>query len=244
MTLVEELHAALADSPADLSGPELLPARLARAAARVLPVDGAGISLYFAGDRRLPVGASDPVAAEVERLQFTVGEGPCLSAHAEGRAVVADEATIATRWPGFHDALVGRTPVRGTIAIPLPGGLRGIGVLDLYVVPPGDVGALGLRDVLAVADEIAATLEAQSREDRRGGGAPAWVDAPGTGRRAVVWQALGYVNAGLELDSPDALAILRAHAYTADRDLDEVAGDVVDGRIPLERLALERDPSQ
>jgi hypothetical protein len=244
VTLVEQLRDALSELPAELSGPELLPTRLARAAARVLPVDGAGISLFFADDRRLPLGASDPVAGEVERLQFTVGEGPCLSAHAEGRPVVADERSLATRWPAFHDALLSRTPVRGTISLPLSGGLHGIGALDLYVVPPRDVGALSLRDALAVADEITAALQAQSRADRRTGGVPAWVDAPATDRRAIVWQALGYVNAGLGLDSEDALAVLRAHAYATGVDLDEVAGEVVGGRLPLERLALESDTTQ
>ncbi|WP_029431507.1 hypothetical protein [Blastococcus sp. URHD0036] len=244
MTLAEQLRDALTESAAELSAPELLPTRLARAAARVLPVDGAGISLFFAHDRRLPLGASDPVAGEVERLQFTIGEGPCLAAHAEGRPVVADKGSIATRWPAFYDALVARTPVRGSISLPLGGGLGGIGALDLYIVPPRGVGDLGLQDALAVADEVAATLEAQSRATQRSGDAPAWVDAPATERRAIVWQAMGYLNAGLRMDSEDALAVLRAYAYAEGGDLDDVALEVVEGRLPLERLALESDTPQ
>jgi hypothetical protein len=76
VTLVEDFHIALAASAVDLPGPELLPERLARACALVLPVDGAGISLFFASDRRLPLGASDPVSAEAERLQFTQARVP------------------------------------------------------------------------------------------------------------------------------------------------------------------------
>jgi hypothetical protein len=57
-------------------------------------VDGAGISLFFASDRRLPLGASDPDTAEAERLQFTVGEGPCLTSYVTGEPVLADEATM------------------------------------------------------------------------------------------------------------------------------------------------------
>src|SRR5207302_10816761 len=41
-----------------LSGPELLPERLARAAARMLPVDGAGLSLVAPGAERIPLGGS------------------------------------------------------------------------------------------------------------------------------------------------------------------------------------------
>lgn len=38
-------------------------------------------------------------AAAVEELQFTLGEGPGVDAHAEGRAVLADDlAVYASRW--------------------------------------------------------------------------------------------------------------------------------------------------
>jgi len=39
VTLVEDFHTALAASALDVPGPELLPERLARACAQVLPVD-------------------------------------------------------------------------------------------------------------------------------------------------------------------------------------------------------------
>src|SRR3954465_839019 len=102
MSLVEDLRIALTASAVDLPGPELLPERLARACARVLPVDGAGISLFFASDRRLPLGASAPASAEAERPQFTVGEGPCLSSHATGDIVIADEETMRSTWPAYY----------------------------------------------------------------------------------------------------------------------------------------------
>jgi len=59
-----------------LDGPELLPTRLSRAITKMLPVDGAGISLSGVDGRRIPLGASSEDAAVAERLQFTVGAGP------------------------------------------------------------------------------------------------------------------------------------------------------------------------
>src|SRR4051794_10539556 len=59
--------------------PDLLPVRLARAAADVLGADGAGISFYE-DDFRVPLGASDEMTTLAERLQFTQGQGPCLDA--------------------------------------------------------------------------------------------------------------------------------------------------------------------
>ena len=46
MTLAERFAPALARSSPDLPGAALLPERLARACAEVLPVDGAEISLF------------------------------------------------------------------------------------------------------------------------------------------------------------------------------------------------------
>jgi hypothetical protein len=240
LSLVEDFRIALAASAVDFPDPELLPVRLARACARVLPVDGASISLFFATGRRLPLGASSVEAGEAERLQFTVGEGPCLSAHAEGRPIVADEATIRTRWPAFYDALVAHTPIRGTISLPLEDDLRGIGALDLYVSPPSEVSSLSLHDALVVGREVADTFRAESGTSRRDGG-PAWIGAPAAEERAIVWQAMGFVNAGLGVSSEDALAILRAHAYAEGQALDELAGQVVGREVPLERLGFDQD---
>ena len=238
MDLAQEFAAQVTAAERDLPGAELLPDRLARACAAVLPVDGVGLSVYFSADRRLPLGASDPTAATAERLQFTVGEGPCLTAHATGMPVLADEAELQARWPGYHDVLVSHTPVRGVISLPLHGGLEDVGALDLYLNAPGDIRVLGLADSLtvtaALSDAFAAAMAAEPHTEE----GPAWLDAPGAGRRAQVWQAVGFVNMGLELPSPDALALLRAYAYGHDEELDDVAEGVLERRLTLAELAM------
>jgi hypothetical protein len=244
VTILERFAAALAASVADLPGPELLPERLARASAQVLPVDGAGISLFFASGRRLPLGASDESSAEAERLQFTVGEGPCLSSHASGQPVLADEASIRSRWPAFYGVLVDRTRVRGIISLPLVDELRGFGALDLYLAPPNGVGSVALADALEVTGEVVARFRVMSRPSSRGSDGPAWLDAPAAERRSLVWQAMGFVNSGLRVTSADALALLRAHAYSSGRDLDDLAAHVVNGDVPLEQLAFDRFESR
>jgi hypothetical protein len=240
VTLVQDFHVALAALAAEFPGSELLPERLARACAQVLPVDGAGISLFFASDRRLPLGASDAASAEAERLQFTAGEGPCLTSHATGDVVLADAATLRARWPGYNDALVARTPIRGSLSLPLRDELRGIGALDLYAVPPREVGSLILDDALTMAAQVAAALQQQGRQDRTSpSGGPAWLDAPAAERRSRVWQAIGFVNSALGVPSPDALALLRAHAYADGQSLDDLAGQVLSRQVPIEALALD-----
>jgi hypothetical protein len=67
------------------------------------------------------------------------------------------------------------------------------------------------------------------------------LDAPAAEQRSRVWQAIGFVNASLELPSPDALAILRAHAYAAGTSLDELADQVLSRQVPVDELALDSD---
>jgi hypothetical protein len=242
VTLVEDFHLALAALAAEFPGSELLPERLARASAQVLPVDGAGISLFFSSDRRLPLGASDPASAEAERLQFTAGEGPCLTSHATGAVVLADTATLRARWPAYYDALAARTPIRGSLSLPLRHELSGIGALDLYVVSPHGVASVRVDDALAVAGQVAAVLQVRSRQDRvSSSGGPAWLDAPAAERRSTVWQAIGFVNSALGVPSPDALALLRAHAYAEGQSLDDLAAQVLSRQVPVEELALDSD---
>ncbi|MGX5654606.1 GAF domain-containing protein [Geodermatophilus nigrescens] len=239
MPLIDAFHIAVLGLEVELPGPELLPERLARAVTGVLPVDGAGISLFFADDQRLPLGASSPAASTAERLQFTTGEGPCLSAHAEGRPLVADESELRSRWPAFYDELVAHTPIRGTISLPLEDDLRGIGALDLYTMPPNDVTTRRLADALRIGAEVAAAFRWADRPEGAEDDGPAWLDAPAAGRRSAVWEAMGVVNSGLGVSSTDALALLRARAYADGDDLDALAGRIVRQEVPVDRLVLD-----
>ena len=225
----------------DLPGPELLPVRLSRAVAELLPVDGAGLSVFFAADRRLPLGGSDPTSDTAERLQFTVGEGPCLTAHAEGRPLVADERELRSRWPSFYDSLAARTPIRGIVSLPLDGGMAGVGALDLYLEAAHDVRGVSLADALAVTSAVSDTFTAAMAAEPHTEDGPAWLDAPGAGRRSRVWQAIGFVSVGLDLSGPDSLALLRAHAYGTDDDLDALSAAVLERRVALAELAPDTE---
>jgi hypothetical protein len=158
--------------------------------------------------------------------------------------VLADEAGLRSRWPGYYDGLVGRTPIRGSISLPLRDELRGIGALDLYLVPPRDIGSLSLRDALRVSEQVAAVLRAPSRQHGVESDGPAWLDSPAAERRSTVWQAIGFVNSALGIPSPDALALLRAHAYAEGQSLDELARQVLDRVVLVDVLALDSGDSR
>ena len=226
----ERFDVALASSPPDLTGPDLLPARLARACAAALGIDGAGLSLHV-GVLRTPIGASDAQTAHAERLQFTVGDGPCLRAHDEGGVIAFSLEDIARNWPQLWASLLNDTSYRGVLSVPLPAPMGPLVVLDLYVRDPATLTSLNRGDLQAVAQattqELALTVTGPEFPDD----GSSWLDGPDAQRRANVWQAMGLVGISFGLDAADAIATMRASAISAGRVVDEVAEDIVAGRL-------------
>lgn len=243
MTLEERFDAACATEVAWHPELELLPVRLSRACVAVLSVAGAGISALAGSDLRLPIGASDETASYVERLQFTYGDGPCLRAFGGDTPVTYPAPEIARLWPEFHRNLTSLTPYRAVMSLPLRGPDGGIGAVDLYLLEPAGLTGSGPEEAAAVAARMGRALteaaiftaEAQSARPAvvRGvaGSAPA-------AARIQVWRAMGLMNLTLELSAPDALAVLRARAYSTDRLVDELADDIVAGRLDPKALRL------
>ena len=132
-----------------------LAGEICRACTQCLDVHGAAISLLPATHSRETLSATDPTAATVEDLQFTMGEGACVEAALSGRAVlVADihDPALTTRWPMFAAAVAEQTSVRALFALPLQMGTINFGALDLYRFTPGPLRGNELRDVTAAAD--------------------------------------------------------------------------------------------
>ncbi|MFD2090790.1 GAF domain-containing protein [Blastococcus deserti] len=233
MTIAGRFEAALVEEAApDLSGPELLPVRLARACARTLRVDDAGLSLLDPDDYRVPLGASSDEAAAAERLQFTVGAGPCTAAQQTRQPVFAVEEELRRRWPAFTDLLFRATSYRAVVALPLPSALAGAGAIDLYFRRPDDVPALDVFEALAVGELVSSALsEAAVWSSGSPAEGPAWLQGPAPRRRATVWEAVGKVSVDLEVGIPAALDLLRACAYAGGRTTEDVAADLLAGRL-------------
>ncbi|MGY1604929.1 GAF domain-containing protein [Geodermatophilus sp. SYSU D00815] len=211
-------------------GPELLPVRLARACARMLPVDGAGISLSGPGGQRIPLGASSEHAALAERLQFTVGAGPCMSAQESRQPVFALHQDLRRRWPAFTDLLAERTPYCAVIALPLREAIAGLGAIDLYLVRDDGVAEVDVFEAMAVGDLVTSALSEtavwSTWEPARG---PDWLHGPSAERRSLVWEAMGSVALAVSVPQEVALDLLRGTAYGSGRTVDDVAADVVAG---------------
>jgi hypothetical protein len=233
VTIAAHFEAAIAEvTEPGLEGPELLPVRLARACARMLPIDGAGISLVDGAQQRVPLGASSESATDAERLQFTVGEGPCTTAQNTRMPVFAVEEDLRRRWPVFSDLLIGDTPYRAVVALPLQPALAGAGAIDLYFEQSEGVLALDVFEALAVGELVTSALsEAAVWSTWSPAEGPAWLHGPVPQRRAAVWEALGKLSVDLELNTPAALALMRSYAYATGQSVDDVAAELLAGRL-------------
>lgn len=231
MNIGDEFWAAVSAAERDpaMTGPHLLGSRLALAATQVLGAQAAGLSVSSRDLLvRVPLGASNLDAGAAERLQFTAGEGPCLDAHALSEPIMASAAVIDRAWPIFARQLQAHTPFRSVFAVPLPG----IGALDVYFTDPAGSGTVDVVVASFVAQQIQVAL---AHTDL-----PAVLADPtvtsAQRRRAQVPIAMGMIMVTLALSPAEALAVLRARAFTAERTVEELAHDVVSGAIDAEQL--------
>jgi GAF domain-containing protein len=216
---------------------EPLSTRLCRAAPAILDVDGAGVCLIRTSRARLLVAASDGLAERLEQLQLDLGEGPCLQAASTGEQVLvpdtAREPVDAALWMYLH-RVAAETPVRAVFSFPIAVGSIAIGALDLYNRQPGPLSQQAAAAAVVVADFLALALLAEQAGMDTAEGELNWLgETPDT--KSTVHQATGVLIAQLDIDAEDAFARLRAYAFRESLPLTEVARQILDHELHLER---------
>jgi hypothetical protein len=195
---------------------DLWPDRLCQAVVDVLTVDGAAISVYLGGDVAVPVGANDLDASMGESLQFTVREGPCFESYRTRCPVLIanlrdPNSPAWAHWPIYASELSQHTAYHSVFAYPLMDSGLVLGSLSLYRRTSGHL--QNLADTRVIAASIAERLAEE-----------------------LFWQAQGLTAQANRITPGQAIDLLRAQAYTADRRLDDVAEDIMSGRLPVPDL--------
>jgi diguanylate cyclase (GGDEF)-like protein len=133
----------------------------------VLPVTAAGVTLIDEELAPRYIAASDQNAMRFERLQSTIGQGPCLAAYESGEAVSVPDLANDSRFPRFAPAAV-EAGLGAVFTFPLLHGTSRLGALDLYRDLPGPLQPADLYASQTLADVAAAYLiNAQAREELR-----------------------------------------------------------------------------
>jgi hypothetical protein len=186
---------------------------------------------------------TDLVSEQLAELQLMLGEGPCHDVLASAGPVLAGDlgdAESGRRWPAFTPAARG-LGAGAVFAFPLIVGAIRAGVIGLYRGSPGPLPDRQFGDLLILADAATVMLLGSAdgaAEDGDGAGLDG--QAPDLAlHRAEVDQATGMLTVQLGVPAAAAFARLRAYAYSQDRRLADVAGDIV-----ARRLRLHRDPGQ
>jgi hypothetical protein len=200
-----------------------LATRLCHAVTDVLGGSGASITLGYEQPDRMTLCASDATAARLDGLQEVLGEGPGWDAFTSRRVVTAhlDDQTPWVQFGATARAELGRLWV---CAVPMQPDDHTMGVVLVY---GGSAQAVDGDPVAAqfIADAVGAALVGRTALLTDDAGP--WV------ARQRVHQAVGMVVAQLGIEPVDAMAVLRAHAYAHDTDVEAIAALVLDRAFDL-----------
>jgi hypothetical protein len=206
--------------------------QVCRGSVTLLDVSGAAVILMAEQEPGALTASFGARVAEVEDLQFALGEGPCLEAHRQGAPVFVPDLSDGhqEQWSAFAVAAVAMG-ARAVFVLPLQLGAIRLGVLYLYRDQPGMLSPTQIADALDLAE--LAVLTALDLQRHATGG---WL-APGLegdwAHRAAVHQATGMVSAQLSTDLTGALLRIRGHAAESKRSIYTVAADIISGRLRL-----------
>jgi len=206
--------------------------RICQGCVELLQVSGAAVVLMSSDEAGSVAASFGARVAEVEDLQFALGEGPCLDSFERGQPVLEPDLSSGPqdRWPMFrHEAAA--IGARAVFVLPIQLGAIRVGVLYLYRTRPGQLSPRELADALDLAElALMAVLELQGQVSY----GPLGTGLEGEwANRAVVHQATGMVAAQLDVRLAVALARIRAHAFAAEMTIYDVATALVSGRLQL-----------
>jgi hypothetical protein len=197
-----------------------LAVRLCRTFAAAAEADGAAITLGSSAVDRSVLSSTGLLAERVEDAQVVAQEGPSIEAF-EGRVIVGfvDDADQRRRWPLLHAMLTEAGPAPFLKAYPISPVGTPLGVVSVHRSGGARTDDLSDEDGQVLANAIGVILarhlpDASASDDN-------W------STRDRLAQATGMVMAQLGVVADDALALLRAQAFSRGLSLGEISGMVV-----------------
>jgi ANTAR domain/GAF domain len=199
---------------------------LAAMTVRALPaVAACGVTLQPNGQART-VAASSRLASQVDEIQYSVDQGPCLDAMRHGRVYYLPDVGGETRWPQFSTAALGYG-VRSVLSTPLLGLDASVGALNLYATTLDAFDAAAREQAFGFAASAAGAVglalrmaqQARLTEDLRAA----------LTSRAVIDQAIGVIMAEQRCTAADSFAVLRRASQQQNVKVHAIAAAIVEG---------------
>ena len=229
--------AALSTLSAARLGLEDLLTRVATYAVHAIPgADGAGLTL-IEKDRSDTIVKSATFVKQVDDIQYSLNEGPCVLAAATGKTVRSGSLSGDPRWPRFGPR-VGQLGVHSVLSLPLVTAGGVVGAMNVYAHPKDafDERAQHIGQLFAVPAAIAvqnAQILAQTQR-------LAVNLQLALLNRAVIDQAIGIIISRTGATPDEALDKLRARSQHEHTKVSVVASGLVDAAA---RRARDRTPN-
>jgi len=189
--------------------------------------DGVGPACVGVSLGGRPFGASDPMAWELERFQYVLGEGPSPDFASNGGVHVRDVGNTDL-WPQLNEYLVGRS-IASVFSIPLAvDSHQSFGALTAYRYQAGDLTSEQQEHLAVAAQDVASTVAAHVTSDvpRHDVGCGVW-------QMDLLNRAIGIVIADLGVTPDEAAVRIRSYSYATDRPLDDVVTGVLTQQVRL-----------
>jgi hypothetical protein len=195
---------------------------LCQAAVQVVPgCDHASIMLCRNG-RFVTAAASDEVAAEVDRMERELEDGPCVDAITEEAGQVDADLTTGSHWPRLAERIVASTPVRGMVGFRLVTDGSKVGALNLFSDTPGALDGPPADQGAVLAAFASVTLMASTSREQ------ATTLRQGLESNREIGKAVGLLMAFHKVSDDQAFEILRKTSQEMNMRVQAVAKEILD----------------
>lgn len=205
--------------------------KLVAVAVETVGTNFGGITLIHDDGKRFEtVGSTDPSVVDADRLQYELGEGPCVDASLKSKSFSSSNLAEDARWPtwgprvsalGFHSFLPSELHGRG----------RRIGALNLYGATETAFDSEDFEMAQMFARQASLVLGYVLHESEL-------MHALET--RTVIGQAQGILMHRFDIDSATAFALLRQHSMNTNTPVRDLAEYIVEARdLPADRPPAE-----
>jgi GAF domain-containing protein len=175
--------------------------------------------------------ATDGLAERADRLQYELGEGPCVQALREHQVMHSPETGADPRWPRWAPVARGVLGVGSTLSLPLYAESEPFGSLNLYSDHAHAFDSESVTTARALAAVVAIAIAAGRRADHL---------TRAMANRILIGQAEGILMERCGIDVDQAFAYLNRVSQQRNLKLVRVAEDLVRTRALPDSLPTTR----
>lgn len=168
--------------------------------------------------------SSDPRAAALDEIQYTYGDGPCMTAARTHTLVHVPDVTTENRWPGYTDAAVA-AGIGSVLGVPFELEGEAKAALNIYSSQPQ---AYDQADIEAVVHQVGLASSGLRLAVRLAGHRDTAADlAAALTSRTTIDLAVGIIMAQNRCPQHEAVAILKSASNHRNIKLRELAAELV-----------------